>query len=79
MERVQWMPIRRMFCEKAGAEAALEVRMIYPPELLPDQPPRVVAHRCSLGVECNQLEAPTCCWSGTLPGFDPFRVRSSGP
>jgi hypothetical protein len=76
MERVMWMPIRRMFCEKAGAAAALEVRLVYPAELLPDQPPRVVAHRCSLGLQCNQMESPTCCWAGTLPGFDPFRIRA---
>ena len=75
MERTMWKPIRRMFCEKAGAEAALEVRLVYPADFLPDQPPRVAGHRCSLGTDCNHLEAPTCMWAGTLPGFDPFRIN----
>jgi hypothetical protein len=74
MERVVWKPIRRMRCERAGAEAVLEARLVFPAETLPDQPPRVLGHRCSLGLQCNQRQAPTCCWAGTLPGFDPFRV-----
>jgi hypothetical protein len=74
MDRVLWEPIRRVYCERAGVEAALEARVVYPAEILPDQPPRVVGHRCSHALECNQRDMPTCCWAGTLPGFDPFRV-----
>lgn len=75
MERVRWTPIRHVFCEKAGAEAALEVKLVYAADFLPDQPPRVIGHRCSLGMQCNELESPTCQWAGTLPGYDPFALR----
>ena len=72
MAYVTWEPIQRSECERIGKEAALEVRLVYPADIMPDQPPRVLGHRCSRGLECNQLDKPSCCWAGTLPGFDPF-------
>ncbi len=72
MERVMWKPIKRIYCEKAGEEVTLEGKYVFPAAFLPHHPPRIVAHRCSLGFACNQLEGPTCQWAGTLPGHDPF-------
>lgn len=72
MSQVVWRPIREIYCQKAGQKASLEVRLVYPAEVLPDGPPRVIGHRCSLEFECNRLEAPTCQWAGTLPGYDPY-------
>ncbi len=72
MERVSWKPIRRVYCDRVADEVTLEAKVIYPAEIMPDSPPRVLAHRCSLGLACNQLDKPACAWAGTLPGFDPF-------
>jgi hypothetical protein len=72
MAYTKWKPIQRTVCERVGKEAALEVRLVYPSDFMPDQPPRVLGHRCSHGLECNQLDKPTCCWAGTLPDYDPF-------
>jgi len=60
------------FCEHAGEDVALETEVVYPAEFLPDQSPRILAHRCSHSLYCNQLSRPTCIWAGTNPDFDPF-------
>ena len=72
MARVIWAPIKRRMCERMAEEVALEARMVLPADLLPDQPPRVIAHRCSHGIRCNLFNRPSCCWAGTLPEYDPF-------
>jgi len=46
--------------------------VIYPAEHLPDQPPRVNAHRCSNALICNQMDKPGCIWCGTNPGRQPL-------
>jgi hypothetical protein len=72
MAWVMWKPIKEQRCERMDEEVALEARIVYAAEFLPDQPPRILAHRCSKGLECNQMDTPTCIWAGTLPGYDPF-------
>jgi hypothetical protein len=72
MPVVTWKTVKRMECERVGEQVALEARVVYPAEFLPDQPPRILARRCSKGLECNQMNTPTCIWAGTLPGYDPF-------
>ena len=67
-----WQELRQQHCDRIGEVVALECRLVYPADVLPDQPPRVLAHRCSKGMECNADDRPTCMWAGTLPGFDPF-------
>ena len=42
-----WRPIKISFCHHVSEEVALEAELVYPPELLPDQSPRVITHRCS--------------------------------
>ena len=66
-----WEPVKVRFCEHRQCQVALEVQAVYPSEILPDQGPRLSGHRCSMGISCNQ-ERPSCVWSGTNPGFDPF-------
>lgn len=68
-----WQPIKIRFCDHAGAEVALEVEVVYPAEFLPDESPRVIAHRCSHAIDCNLDGRPSCVWAGTNPVFDPFR------
>jgi len=67
-----WQPIKIRFCNHAGQEVALEAELVYPPEWMPEQKPRILAHRCSQALDCNQDGRPSCIWSGTNPAFDPF-------
>ncbi|MEW5830574.1 MAG: hypothetical protein AB1846_16915 [Chloroflexota bacterium] len=72
MAELIWEVSKISYCEHAGREVALETRLVYPCEYLPDQPPRVTGHRCSQGMACNQYEKPACVWAGTNPDYDPF-------
>ncbi len=58
-------------CEHVGHEVVIEDEVVYPAEHLPDQPPRILAHRCSNALECNMLDKPTCALCGTNPDLDP--------
>jgi hypothetical protein len=69
-----WQTIKIQYCHHAGSEVGLEAELVYPPEWLPDQPPRVIAHRCSHGMTCNLDGRPSCVWAGTNPAYDPFAV-----
>ncbi len=66
-----WQVERVKFCEHVGEEVLLENQVVLPAEFLPDQPPRVVAHRCSHGIECNMKEQPACALCGTNPDLNP--------
>jgi hypothetical protein len=72
MACVTWKAIKVQYCERVDEPVALQARVVYPASILPEQPPRILAHRCSKGLECNQIDKPTCLWAGTLPGYDPF-------
>jgi hypothetical protein len=67
-----WEPIKSCFCHHVDQQVALEAEIIYPADFLPDIAPRVLAHRCSKGMECNQEGRASCMWAGTNPTFDPF-------
>jgi len=67
-----WEVSKIEYCEHVGHEIALETEVIYPAEHLPEQLPRVVAHRCSNAIACNQLEKPVCIWCGTNPDHQPL-------
>jgi hypothetical protein len=67
-----WEAEKIRFCEHAGCEVVLEAEKVYPIDILSFQPPRLLAHRCSRGVECSQLSQPSCVWAGTNPLYDPF-------
>jgi hypothetical protein len=72
MSELAWRPLKLAPCDRIGEDVALEALVVYPAEVLPDQPGRVQAHRCSQGLTCNALDRPTCCWAGSWPGYDPF-------
>ena len=67
-----WETSKTCYCEQIKDQVALEVEVLYPVDPLPDAP-RLLSHRCSRGVQCNQFATATCVWAGTNPGFDPFR------
>ena len=68
-----WEAVKIRFCEHAGSEVALEAEKVYPIDILSDQPARLLAHRCSRGLECSQNSTPACVWAGTNPNYDPFK------
>lgn len=72
MAQKQWEVTKVCFCEHVNQEVALEAEVLYPVDTLPD-PPRLLSHRCSHGVQCNQMEKAACKWAGTNPDIDPFR------
>jgi hypothetical protein len=71
MTTSKWEPIKVRFCDHRQCEVALEIQAVYPPDIMPDQAPRILGHRCSLGISCN-MDSPSCIWSGTNPAYDPF-------
>jgi hypothetical protein len=65
-----WQVKKIQYCEHVGHEIALEHEVVYPAEHLPDQPPRIIARRCSSAVECNMMDGAACAWCGTNPGHE---------
>lgn len=72
MANKEWEAVQFCFCEHVNQQVALEAEILYPIDFLPDSP-RILAHRCSLGTQCNQMEQAACKWAGTNPDFDPFK------
>lgn len=70
-----WETIKIQYCHHVNMEVGLEAEVIYPAEWLPDQPPRIQAHRCSHGMACNLDGRASCVWAGTNPAYDPFSVK----
>jgi hypothetical protein len=66
-ERI-WQVKQIKYCEHVGHEIALENEVVYAAEQLPDQPPRIIACRCSNAIECNMMDNTACEWCGTNPG-----------
>ena len=66
-----WKIEKVKHCEHVGHEIKIENQVVYPAENLPDQPPRVIARRCSNALECNAVEKAACVLCGTNPNLDP--------
>jgi len=60
MAEKTWRVEKIKSCEHVGHEVKIETEVVLPAENLPDQPPRILAHRCSSALECNGLEHPAC-------------------
>lgn len=69
----QWETVKYCFCEHVKKEVGFEAEVIYPADHIPDEP-RILAHRCSLGFQCNLDGRASCKWAGTNPAYDPFAV-----
>lgn len=67
-----WETLTIHYCHHAGTEVGFEAQLVYPSEILPDQPPRILAHRCTHAMACNLESRPSCMWAGTNPAYDPF-------
>ena len=75
MAKKVWTTIKVQNCEHAGGDVSLDAQVLYPDDMIPDTPPRIVAHRCSRGLECGLMEEASCVWAGTNPTFDPFAEK----
>lgn len=67
-----WKVVKVSYCDRARQEVSFDAEVVYPAEWLPDQPPRVLSHRCSRAARCNLFNTPACSWSATNPCYDPF-------
>jgi hypothetical protein len=75
MAKKVWQEIKVQFCDHAGTDVALEAEVLYPDDLMPDTPPRIVAHRCERGLECGLMKEASCVWAGSNPNYDPFSEK----
>jgi hypothetical protein len=71
--QVIWHEIERRMCEHVHDEVSLEAKLVFPAEVLPDQPPRVLAHRCSHMATCRLREKTACQWAALIAGPSPSR------
>lgn len=79
MEKKVWQTIKVQHCIHVGSDVMLEAEVLYPAEHLPEQGgPRVVAHRCSRGIECGLNDEAACVWAGNNPNYDPFAEPQTG-
>jgi hypothetical protein len=72
MATKKWEIVQVRYCDHVGSKVALEAETVYPAEHLPEQPPRVMAQRCSHAIRCMIMNKPSCVWSGSNPMYDPF-------
>ena len=75
MAQKTWETLKVQYCQHVNQEVSLEAQAVYPADHLPDQPPRITAHRCSHAFACNLDGRPSCVWAGSNPAFDPFKEK----
>jgi hypothetical protein len=72
MAKKEWQVIKVHYCHHVNKEVGFEAQVVFPADWLPDQPPRIIAHRCSDALSCNLDGRASCKWAGTNPAYDPF-------
>ena len=72
MAQKQWFVSKLCYCEHVGHEIRLETEVVLPSEYLPEQPPRIIARRCSEAIDCNGINKAACAWCGTNPDYRPM-------
>ncbi len=73
MPEIAWETLKVLYCHHVKHQVALQAQEVYPSEHMPDQPPRISAHRCSHAFNCNLDGRASCVWAGNNPAFDPFK------
>ena len=71
MAQKKWQVSKVRYCEHVGQVVALEVQVVLPADQIPDQPPHVIAHRCSKAMECNKVDKIVCAYCFTNPNANP--------
>ena len=72
MAQKQWYVSMVLYCEHVGHEVDLETEVVLPSEYLPEQPPRIIARRCSNAIDCNGSNKPPCAWYATNTDYRPM-------
>ncbi len=57
-----WRTVKRTHCEVVDEEVALQSRLVYAADTLPDQPPRVLGYCCSSAENCDRFNQAACPW-----------------
>jgi len=70
MTQTKWQVSKVRYCEHVGQNVSLEVQVVIPADQLPDQP-HVLAHRCSMAMDCNKMEKMVCAYCFTNPDEKP--------
>ena len=73
MAKKEWQAVKTIYCNRIGAQVALESETIHPADTLPDMQARITGHRCSHAELCNLDGRGSCVWAGTNPVYDPFK------
>lgn len=77
MATVEWVAVKRIWCDRIGKEAELMEQRVYPADHLSDaEPYHIKARKCSWGMDCN-LAGYRCRWSFLNPAYDPFGLEGS--
>lgn len=73
MTTTAWVVVDTIRCQRVGQEAELLEKRAYAEHPLTEvgRPYRVLARKCSLGLDCN-LSEHRCQWSYLNPNYDPF-------
>lgn len=72
MATKSWEALKTCYCFHVQQQVSLEAQVVHPADFIPDGPARIIAHRCSYGIDCNLDGRPSCQWAGTNPELDPF-------
>jgi hypothetical protein len=62
-----WRTVKETRCKFLQDQVRLEARLLYAADILPDQPPRVLAYRCSDGQDCDRFNQADCPWGILTP------------
>lgn len=62
-----WRTIQQTRCIFLQGKVCLEARVLYPADIMPDQPPRVLAFRCSSVQDCDRFNQADCPWGILTP------------
>lgn len=62
-----WRTVKRGRCDFIDEEVAFEWRLVFAAAMLPDQPPRVLAYRCTGAESCERFDQPACPWVSLSP------------
>jgi hypothetical protein len=57
-----WRAGKQTHCEVMDEKVTLQSRLAFAADNLPDQPPRVLAHRCSSAENCDHFDQNKCPW-----------------
>jgi hypothetical protein len=52
--------ITHVFCEHAQEEVELTTQIVFPVDIMPDQPPRITSRHCSHFFDCNLQDKSVC-------------------